>query len=157
MLHPGYVRYFESGIRALADAGHGVHVAFEMTREKLNESEAAARLATLTPLVTCGPAPDRTESVRDFLARGDRSATRDGQPRRRLDAEAAWSSLATTVRLMEDYLRFFDPAFAGAAALRARAEKRAARASIGRSSAPPPGWARGPAGRWPPCSLWPSG
>jgi hypothetical protein len=124
MLHPGYVRYFEAGIRALADAGHAVHVAFEVTREKLNESEVAARLATLTPLVTCGPAPDRTESVRDFLARGDRTATREGQPQRRVGADAAWSSLATTVRLMEDYLRFFDPAFAGAVALRARAEKR---------------------------------
>ena len=124
MLHPGYVRYFDAGIRALADAGHEVRVAFEMTREKLNESEVAARLETLTPLVTCGPAPDRTESVRDFLARGDRTATRAGQPQRRLDAETAWASLATTVRLMEDYLRFFDPAFAGAAALRARAEKR---------------------------------
>jgi hypothetical protein len=124
MLHPGYVRYFESGIRALADAGHAVHVAFEISRDKLNESEVAARLATLTPLVTCGPAPDRTESVRDFLARADRAATRAGQPRRRLTTETAWSSLATTVRLMEDYLRFFEPAFAGAGALKARAEKR---------------------------------
>jgi hypothetical protein len=124
MLHPGYVRYFESGIRALADAGHAVHVAFEISREKLNESEVAAGLAALTPLVTCGPAPDRTESVRDFLARGDRTATRGGEPRRRLDRESAWASLATTVRLMEDYLRFFEPAFAGSAALRARAEKR---------------------------------
>ena len=86
MLHPGYVRYFESGIRALAEAGHAVHVAFEISREKLNESEVAARLATLTPLVTCGPAPDRAESVRDFLARGDRTATRAGQPRARLAA-----------------------------------------------------------------------
>ena len=124
MLHPGYVRYFESGIRALADAGHAVHVAFEISRDKLNESDVAARLATLTPLVTCGPAPDRTESVRDFLARGDRTATRSGQPRRRLTTETAWSSLATTVRLMEDYLRFFEPAFAAATALQARAEKR---------------------------------
>ena len=124
MLHPGYVRYFESGIRALADAGHAVHVAFEISRDKLNESDVAARLATLTPLVTCGPAPDRTESVRDFLARGDRTATRTGQPRRRVTTEAAWSSLATTVRLMEDYLRFFEPVFAGASALKARAEKR---------------------------------
>ena len=124
MLHPGYVRYFESGIRALAGAGHAVHVAFEISRDKLNESDVAARLATLTPLVTCGPAPDRTESVRDFLARGDRTATRSGQPRRRLTTETAWSSLATTVRLMEDYLRFFEPAFAAATALKARAEKR---------------------------------
>ena len=124
MLHPGYVRYFEAGIRALAEAGHAVHVAFEISREKLNESEVAARLATLTPLVTCGPAPDRAESVRDFLVRGDRTATRAGQPERPGGVEAAWSSLATTVRLMEDYLHFFEPAFAGATALRARAEKR---------------------------------
>jgi hypothetical protein len=124
MLHPGYVRYFEAGIRALAAAGHTVHVAFEISREKLNESEVAARLATLDPLVSCGPAPDRTESVRDFLARGDRSATRAGQPQRRMDGEAAWASFATTIRLMEDYLRFFAPPFARATALRARAEKR---------------------------------
>ena len=146
MLHPGYVRYFESGIRALAGAGHAVHVAFEISRDKLNESDVAARLATLTPLVTCGPAPDRTESVRDFLARGDRTATRSGQPRRRLTTETAWSSLATTVRLMEDYLRFFEPAFAAATALKARAEKRLPRVyrPFVRAAALGGSW-------WPPC------
>ena len=148
MLHPGYVRYFESGIRALAEAGHAVHVAFEISREKLNESEVAARLATLTPLVTCGPAPDRTESVRDFLARGDRTATRAGQPRRRLTAEAAWSSLATTVRLMEDYLRFFEPAFAGAdGAAGARREAAAAHLPADRPGGRA-GRARRRAARW---------
>ena len=151
MLHPGYVRYFEAGIRALAEAGHAVHVAFEISREKLNESEVAARLATLTPLVTCGPAPDRAESVRDFLARGDRTATRAGQPERPGGVEAAWSSLATTVRLMEDYLHFFEPAFAGATALRARAEKRLPRIYRPIVRAAAPAWAAARATCWLAC------
>lgn len=131
MLHPGFIRYFEDAVHALAAAGHDVHVAFEVSRTKLGEDVTARRFAAVSPRVTCGPAPERPESVREFLARGDREATRSGgravSPWSPEGRETAWESLATTVRLLLDYLRFFDPAFAGAAGLRARAEKRVPR------------------------------
>lgn len=128
MLHPGFVRYYDDAIAGLADAGHDVHVAFEISRTKLGEDETARRLATVSPRITCGTAPTRAESVRAFLARSDRSATRSGGAARSwrdagVRAEA-WESLATTVRLLQDYLRYFDPVFAQATALRKRAEKR---------------------------------
>ena len=124
MLHPGFIRYFDGGLQALADAGHDVHVAFEINRGKLGEDVTARRLAARSPRITCGPAPERAESVREFLARGDRQAVRSGDAARPRSREETWESLATTVRLIQDYRRFFEPAFAGAGALRARAEKR---------------------------------
>ena len=128
MLHPGFVRYYESALHELAVAGHHVHVAFEVSRTKLREDVTAERLASSSDRITCGTTPHRPESVRDFLARSDRSATRSGDAHRPATArerrEEAWESLATTVRLLLDYLRFFEPAFAGAASLRDRARKR---------------------------------
>ena len=124
MLHPGFVRYYEGALRGLAAAGHDVHVAFEVSRAKLGEDATAARLATWSPRLTCGPAPERAQSVRAFLLRGDRTATRTGETPGRVSAAEAWESLATTVRLLTDYLHFFEPAFAGAEGLRSRAEKR---------------------------------
>lgn len=129
MLHPGFVRYYEDALAGLAAAGHDVHVAFEISRTKLREDLTAARLASASPRITCGTTPERGESVRDFLARADRSATRSGEADRGGGGRAeAFESLATTVRLLLDYLRFFEPAFAGAAALQARAAKRLPRA-----------------------------
>jgi hypothetical protein len=127
MLHPGFVRYFEGALHALAAAGHQVHVAFEINRAKLGEDVTARRLAAASPRITCGVAPERVESVRQFLARGDRQAIRAGDAARWPTREETWESLATTVRLLQDYLRFFEPAFARATALRARAEKRVPR------------------------------
>jgi hypothetical protein len=134
MLHPGFIRYYEGALQALADAGHDLHVAFEISRDKLGESTLATRLDAASPHITSGTAPPRSESVRDVLIRGDRTATRSGdrhqpvgrQPRR----EQAWESLATTVRLLLDDLRFFEPAFAQADKLRNRAEKRLPRAYV---------------------------
>ena len=131
MLHPGFVRYYDTALDALAEAGHDVHVAFEVSRTKLGEDVTARRLAARSPRITCGPTPERRESVREFLARGDRDATRSGgRPApawSREGRDEAWESLGTTVRLLADYLRFFDPVFSGASALRARAEKRVPR------------------------------
>jgi hypothetical protein len=128
MLHPGFVRYYDDAIRGLAAAGHDVHVAFELSRTKLGEDVTAQRLATWSPRITCGVAPTRAESVKTFLARGDRRATRSGGAARSWRDPAvraeAWESLATTVRLLQDYLRYFEPVFAHAPALRARAAKR---------------------------------
>jgi hypothetical protein len=128
MLHPGFIRYYEGALHALADAGHHVHVAFEISRTKLGEDVTAQRLAASSERITCGTTPGRPESVRDFLARGDRSAMRSGGGHKPASArerrQEAWESLATTVRLLLDYLRFFEPAFADAVRLRDRAEKR---------------------------------
>ena len=125
MLHPGFIRYYDGALRALAVAGHDVHVAFEVTRDKLGEDVTAQRLAAASPRITCGTTPERSESVRTFLARSDRSAARSGELfAGGSSSEAAWDSLATTVRLMLDYLRFFEPAFEKASALRERAGKR---------------------------------
>jgi hypothetical protein len=126
MLQPGFIRYYEDALLALAADGHHVHLAFEIDRDKLGESALARRLASSSSHITIGAAPARLESVRDFLARRDRTATRSGRGRaagvsRR---EEAWASLATTVRLLGDTLRFFDPVFAQAVRLRERAEKR---------------------------------
>jgi hypothetical protein len=128
MLHPGFIRYYEDAVYALADAGHHVHLAFETTREKMNESALATRVAARSERITHGTTPPRAESVRDFIARADRTATRGGEftrraTRRERRAEA-WESLATMVRLQGDYLRFFEPAFTRAHKLRERAEKR---------------------------------
>ena len=127
MLHPGFVRYYDDAVQALTDAGHDVHLAFEITRTKLGENVTAQRLAGRSPRLTCGTTPERRESVREFLARGDRGATRSGAALRggwHASREEAWESLRTTVRLLADYLRFFEPAFDGAVKLRDRAEKR---------------------------------
>lgn len=124
MLHPGFVRYYEDALDALAAEGHDIHVAFEVHRTKLGEDETARRLAHRSPRITCGPAPERQESVRQFLVRADRTALRAGTEPRPRTAAGDWESLGTTVRLLSDYTRFFGPAFAGAVALRARVEKR---------------------------------
>lgn len=148
MLHPGFIRYYEDALIALAGAGHRVHVAFEISRDKLNESELAARLTASSDRLTCGTTPPRVESVRAFLARGDRTATRGGDFRRPADAAArrqeTWETLATTVRLQLDYLRFFEPAFANAHKLRDRAEKRlpAGAAALVRGAARGGRWTR---------------
>ena len=127
MLHPGFIRYSDGALRRLAAAGHDVHLAFEVTRTKLGEDATASALAASSARITCGTTPERSESVRTFLARSDRSATRSGDlfaGPQAASREATWDSLATTVRLLLDYLRFFEPVFANASALRERAGKR---------------------------------
>ena len=130
MLHPGFIRYYEDAIHMLAASGHELNLAFEVSRDKLGEDVTARRLAASSPNIRCEPAPDRTESVRDFLVRSDRDAVRAGEERRARSDRDAWESLATTVRLIEDYLRFFEPEFADASTLRVRVEKRLPRVYI---------------------------
>jgi hypothetical protein len=127
MLQPGFIRYFETVLRDLAQAGHDVHVAYEITRDKLGENTTARRLVESSPRITCGTTPERVGSVRDLSLRVDRTATRSGdvfQAGHGDTAGAAWESLATSVRLMADYLRYFEPAFVDAHGIRDRAGKR---------------------------------
>jgi hypothetical protein len=124
MLHPGFIRYYEEAIHTLAASGHQVNLAFEISRDKLGEDVTAQRIAASSPNIHCEPAPQRTETVRDFLARSDRAAVRVTDEQRARSRQDAWESLATTVRLLEDYVRFFDAEFRDAGTLRRRAEKR---------------------------------
>ena len=124
MLHPGFIRYYEEAIHTLAASGHEVNLAFEISRDKLGEDVTAQRIAASSPNIRCEPAPQRTESVRDFLVRSDRAAVRVADEQRARSRQDAWENLATTVRLLEDYVHFFEPEFRDAATLRRRAEKR---------------------------------
>ena len=146
MLHAGFIRYYAPVIRALAAKDHLVHIAYEDAREKLGEQQDLRRLTDECPQVTSGPLPHRFENVRHVLLRADPSAERSGRFDRRRpqltemidehgkvlspggklpDAfEQAWEGVATAVRLMQDYLRYFDPTFEQSPRLLARAQKR---------------------------------
>ncbi len=147
MLHAGFVRYYASVIRSLAAKGHLVHIAYEDAREKLGEQQDLRRLTDQYPQVTAGPLPHRFENVRQVLLRSDPAAERSGRFDRRPSTsdsetiddhgkvlspggklpdafEQAWEGVATAVRLMQDYLRYFDPDFHQSPRLLARAQKR---------------------------------
>jgi hypothetical protein len=147
MLHAGFVRHYASVIRALAAKGHLVHIAYEDAREKLGEQQDLRQLTDKYPQVTAGPLPHRFENVRQVLLRSDPSAERSGRFDRRPSTsdtemidehgkllspggklpdafEQAWEGVATAVRLMQDYLRYFDPDFHQSPRLLARAQKR---------------------------------
>ena len=90
-----YVRNFESTLRLLADRGHRVHV---VANPHLPESDALiARLCGAHAGITHGPAP-----AVPFTA---------------------WSLLGRELRRAVDYLRYLEPAYAGAPKLRLRAER----------------------------------
>lgn len=96
MLHPGYVRNYESTIRRLAERGHAVHVVFAQ-RDKGAEDCVIERLATEFPAVTFGTAPERRK--------GD-----------------AWRAFSWMVRALADAARFRHPRFADTPLLRMRVE-----------------------------------
>ena len=102
--HAGYIRNFESTLRALAERGHRLHVAFDGSRELFRVGEgtsAIERLAESHPGLTYGTTPDR-----------------DGDP---------WQVFAVRLRHSLDYLRYLEPPYENAPKLRARAERRAPR------------------------------
>jgi hypothetical protein len=95
--HFGYLRNYESAIRALADAGHDVHLAADR-EEMLGGREMVERWVRDSPRITVGWTPDRE---------GDN-----------------WFWLATRLRLAQDFLRYQDPRYDQAPQLRLRAEER---------------------------------
>ncbi|MGH9348922.1 MAG: hypothetical protein ACRD26_16820, partial [Vicinamibacterales bacterium] len=122
MLHAGFVRNYEGVLRELAARGHRVHIACETGRTKLDDAPLLDAVVAAGG-VTAGPAPVRAEGVRTFLARSDRGALRAGDETAAATPER-WDALAATVRLALDYLRYFEPEYAHAPRLKARAEKR---------------------------------
>jgi FkbM family methyltransferase len=102
MRHSGYVRNFESTLRALADRGHTVHLAFQIadTHWLLDGSDVSRELAEMYPAFTRGVIPVRDDS---------------------------WSYVARRLRFELDYLRYLTPTYRDAPKLVARAEREVSR------------------------------
>jgi hypothetical protein len=97
MYHAGYVRNYQSVLRAMLDHGHRVHIAIENNRNKFGENVQVERLAVQYPRLTYGLAP---------LRKAD-----------------AWGATATGLRVLLDYLRYLGPRYQDASALRLRVRK----------------------------------
>jgi hypothetical protein len=94
---PEYLRFFDETIRELAARGHVVAIAVNHQKD--------AKPARLEGLADCG---DRVVNAGIVPPRGD-----------------AWTDLAKAVRGTMDFVRYLDPAFAEAPALRARMKRKA--------------------------------
>ena len=104
MRHPAAVRSLDSVLRMLDSAGHHVHLAFGGI--KPDAHKVLQQLADECEHLTFGDLPGR------------------GSPGWAKDA-AGWDVLARRLRNDTDYLRYLEPSYADAPALRARAKKHA--------------------------------
>ena len=95
--HYGYLRNYESAIRALAERGHRIHLAADR-EESIGGKEMVARLTAEFPQLSHGWTPSRE---------GD-----------------DWVWLASRIRTAADYLRYTEPWYVDAPTLRQRAESR---------------------------------
>jgi len=96
LLHAGYLRHYGEPIRLLAGRGHTIHLALFRDDEKdPGDSRLLERLLADCPTVTAGLAPKRRYA--------------DG-----------WRPLAWIVRALVDVLRYADPRYEHATALRER-------------------------------------
>ncbi len=98
MRHSGALRNFASTIRALAHAGHRVHLVFMMP-DKRGDGRLLRELTSEHPGITWAPGPD-------------------------IKARRFWSGVARRVRTGGDYIRYWNPEYASADALRGRAAAR---------------------------------
>jgi hypothetical protein len=90
MQYPGYLRYFDSAVRALVERGHHVDIAFDSPHKQPEGLEALEGVDGITWV---------------------------GQTPRRADV---WTVVGKAVRAAIDYLRYLHPKFAEAHYLRAR-------------------------------------
>lgn len=96
MQSPGYIRNYESVLRALLQRGHALHLAFER--------------------------PQKYAEILSLLEKdGSKGALASGASPKRKDR---WGKLATDLRAAVDYVRYLDPHFRHADGLRRRMEKR---------------------------------
>jgi hypothetical protein len=95
MQYPGYLRYFDSTVRGLAERGHHVEVIFDKPQKQAEGAEALAGVPGVEIL--------------------------DGRPPSHGDA--AWAMVARGVRGTIDYVRYFHPKFVDAVYLRDRMRK----------------------------------
>jgi hypothetical protein len=97
MLHPGYLRNFESTLRALGARGHHVQIGFDRLKEGLD-----GQLDLLNDLQASG------NCCSDFVPQ--------------LPAGRSWSYFGRRARFMIDWLRYLEPPFRNARKLRDRLE-----------------------------------
>lgn len=97
MRHGGYCRNYESVLRQLAAEGHRIHIAVEVARNKMGEDIVGHTLAREIPAITVGRAAVPEENV--------------------------WTGAAHISRLLVDALRYQEPHYRNASALRTRAER----------------------------------
>ena len=100
--HFTYFRNYESVIAVLAERGHELHLAVER-EEDLGGRELVERLMREHQGVSSGWVTNRMDH---------------------------WATFATKLRMTIDYLRYLDPAYAGAPKLRARARERVPRLGL---------------------------
>ena len=104
--HPGYTRNFESTLALLAERGHHVHVAFD-TRRKIDAA-----------------APDQVERL------GRESEGRITHEFLPPFPKTFMTRAATGIRLFYDYLRYLEPEYTQAVALRQRAARQLPRPAV---------------------------
>jgi hypothetical protein len=90
MNYPGYLRYFDSAVRMLAERGHHVDVAFDIVSKQAEGADALVGI-------------DRVDDLGLFPLRGD-----------------DWAVVARAVRGTMDYARYLHPSFADTPYLRDR-------------------------------------
>lgn len=93
MLHPGYVRNYESTLRLLAERGHQIHLAFSHTSKQAKD-RFPERLAADHPSISFGVAPKHNDG--------------------------SWGIIAWAVRGLMDYSRYIHPRYRNAPKLRGR-------------------------------------
>ena len=91
LFYPGHLRYFDSSLRLLAEAGHTVYLIFD-NREKQKEG-----LETLNAL------PENIIVLNKYLKRAD-----------------AWKPIAAGLRILVDYINYLDPQYIDSHYLRDR-------------------------------------
>jgi hypothetical protein len=109
LLHPGYVRNYESTIRLLLERGHRIHLAFSQPAKQASD-QLAERLDAEHTGLTFSSAPKR---------------------------ERKWRYLVWTVRSLMDFARYVHPRYSDAPLLRQRvADKIEKKAELGRILGP---------------------
>lgn len=91
LLHPGFLHYYDSTIRELAERGHEVDVAFDALDKQQDG------------LMSLTPPPPRVRILGEWPVRND-----------------AWRNTARGIRALGDCIRYLDPVFADAGYLRDR-------------------------------------